>query len=198
MRSAAVSLKGRAGFTILELLVSLTLLAVVLGGIVGVIVSMQRGYIRQRETAASDASLRVAEATLATILRAAGADARNTGQGLLDPNPLTHATFDNVRVRADFNPTPDGDMLDQLEDVQAWTQSDTLYVRWQAGGTPQAVAAPVRSMLFQYFAANGAILPTAAQVVGATRVRIILIAPRHSRTNALARRDSWVYLRNRR
>jgi prepilin-type N-terminal cleavage/methylation domain-containing protein len=192
-----VSPKGRAGFTIVELLISLTLLAVVLGSLTGVIVSMQRGYIRQRETAATDASLRMAEATLATILRAAGADPRNAGLGLLDPNPLAHALFDNVRVRADYNPA-DGDANDLLEDVQAWTLNDTLYVRWQAGGTGLPVAAPVRGMLFQYFAANGTMLTTPAQIVGATRVKVILIAPRHSRTNALARRDSWVYLRNRR
>jgi hypothetical protein len=99
-------------------------------------------------------------------------------------------------VVADFNPS-DADVNDPLEDVQVWALNDTLFVRWQAGAAAAPVAWPVRSLLFQ-FDSSGTILATNAAARTATRVRVTLQAPRHARTAVLARRDTWVYLRNRR
>jgi hypothetical protein len=49
------------------------------------------------------------------------------------------------------------------------------------------------------FDSNGTVLNTTADVArAATRAQVTLEAPRHSRTNVLARRVTWVYLRNRR
>jgi prepilin-type N-terminal cleavage/methylation domain-containing protein len=188
---------GRAGFTLVEVLVSLTLLSVVLGAAVAVMLGVQRGYIRQRETARAETALRTAEATILGVLRAAGADPRDTRLTLLDPDKRNHGVFDNVRVVSDFNP-PDGDVTDLLEDVLVYVERDTLYVSWRAGQAATPVAAPVRTLRFEYYASNGSLLTTKALVSGATRVKVLLAAPRHSRTKALARRESWVYLRNRR
>jgi hypothetical protein len=105
--------------------------------------------------------------------------------------------FDTLRVVADFNPA-DNDVADPLEDVQVWALNDTLFVRWQFGAAAAPVAWPVRSLLFQ-FDSSGTILATNADVArAATRVRVTLEAPKHSRTTQLARRNSWIYLRNRR
>jgi prepilin-type N-terminal cleavage/methylation domain-containing protein len=189
--------QGRAGFTLVELMISITMLAIIMGGVVSVMVSMQRGYTRQREVARMEDALRVAELTTTRILQAAGSNPLNmTGAGAPRIDPLT-APFDTLRVVADYNPV-DGDVADPLEDMQVWVLSDTLFVRWQAGGAAAPVAFPVRSLLFQYDSAGTVLTVPAAITRAATRVRVTLTAPRHSRTTVLARRDTWVYLRNRR
>lgn len=194
----------RAGFTLIELAISLTMLSVVLTAMIGTMLSMQRGYVRQREIARTEDALRQAELTIRSIFRSAAANPRNLFVGMppvplprLEPDPLAVGPpFTSVRVLSDYNPA-DVDVADPLEDVQVWTQSDTLYVRWQAGQPAAPVAFPVRSLLFAYDS-NGVALITANNVArAATRVRVTLTAPRHSQTSVLARRDTWVYLRNR-
>lgn len=189
---------GAAGFTLAELAISLGLLGVVLSAIVGTVVSMQRGYVRQREVARAEDALRVAETTIATMVRTAGANPRNiTGANAprLVPDPVTPGTFNSLRVVSDFNPA-DSSVAGLLEDALVQTRNDTLFVRWQAGDSSRAVAYPVRSMLFQYYKMD-TLLTTAAAVARAQRVKVTLVAPRHARTSALARRETWIYLRNR-
>jgi prepilin-type N-terminal cleavage/methylation domain-containing protein len=189
--------RAQAGFTLTELMISITLLAIIMGGITGTVLSTQRGYIRQREVARTEDALRVAELTITRILQAAGSNPLNmTGAGAPRIDPLA-SPFDTLRVVADYNPV-DGDVADPLEDVQVWVLSDTLFVRWQAGGAAAPVAFPVRSLTFQYDSAGTVLTVPAAITRAATRARVTLMAPRHSRTNVLARRDTWVYLRNRR
>ena len=189
--------QARAGFTLIELMISLTLLAIVMGGLTTAMVSMQRGYTRQRETARSEDALRSAELNISSILRYAGANPRNlTGAGAPRIDPLA-PPFDTLRIVADFNPA-DADVADPLEDVLMYAVNDTLYVRWQAGAAVAPMAWPVRTLAFQ-FDSSGTILATNADVArAATRVRVTLEAPKHARTTQLARRISWVYMRNRR
>ena len=190
---------GNRGFTLPELLISLVLLGVVLGSVLGVVVSMQRGYVRQREVARADDALRLAETTLAGILRMARANPLGmTGASAprLEANPRNAAGFDNVRVVADFNPA-DGATTGLLEDVLVWAESDTIFVRWQAGQQPSPVAFPVRSLLFEYDSSGTALTTAAAAGRAATRVKVTITAPRHTRSAALARREIWVHLRNR-
>ena len=189
--------QARAGFTLVEMMISLTMLAIVMGGLTTVMVSMQRGYTRQRETARSEDALRNAELTISSSLRYAGANSRNmTGAGAPRVDPLA-PPFDTLRIVADFNPA-DADVADPLEDVLVYAVNDTLYVRWQAGAAIAPVAWPVRTLAFQ-FDSSGTILATNADVArAATRARVTLEAPKHARTTQLARRISWVYMRNRR
>jgi prepilin-type N-terminal cleavage/methylation domain-containing protein len=186
----------RAGFTLIELMISLTMLAIVLGGLTTVMVGMQRGYTRQRETARSEDALRNAELTISSVLRYAGANPRNiSGANIPRIDPF-EPPFDSLRVVADFNPA-DQAVTSLLEDVLVFARNDTLYVRWQAGAAVAPVAWPVRTLLFQ-FDSSGTILATNVNVArAAKRVRVTLEAPKHSRTTELARRDSWIYLRNR-
>jgi prepilin-type N-terminal cleavage/methylation domain-containing protein len=187
----------RTGFTLIEMMISMTMLAIVLGALTVSMISMQRSYVRQRETARSEDALRSADLIISTILRTAGANPRDmTGAGAPRIDPLA-PPFDTLRVVADFNPD-DGDVADPLEDVQIWALNDTLFVRWQAGAAASPVAFPVRTLSFQFDSA-GTVLATNADVArAARRVRIRIDAPRYNGANVLARRESWVYLRNRR
>ena len=197
VRREEIRPEPRAGFTLIELMISLTMLAIVLGGLTTVMVGMQRGYTRQRETARSEDALRNAELTISSLLRYAGANPRNIGTGASFPriDPF-EPPFDSLRVLADFNPA-DASVASLLEDVLVFARNDTLYVRWQAGAAVAAVAWPVRTLLFQ-FDSSGTILATNVNAVrAAKRVRVTLEAPKHSRTTELARRESWIHLRNR-
>jgi prepilin-type N-terminal cleavage/methylation domain-containing protein len=189
----------RRGFTLVEVMIALTMLAIIMGGVVSTMVSMQRGYIRQREVARSEDALRVAELTITRILQTAGSNPLNIPSTAANPpriNPFA-APFDTLQVVADFNPV-DGDVNDLLEDMTVYALNDTLFVRWQNGGAAAPVAFPVRSLLFQYDSAGTILNDPAIIRRAATRVRITLQAPKHNRTNVLSRRDTWVYLRNRR
>jgi prepilin-type N-terminal cleavage/methylation domain-containing protein len=187
---------SRAGFTLIELMISLTILTVVMAALMGAVLSVQRGYVNQRERVRAQESLRAAQMTMVTILRSAGADPTSSGMGLLNPDPDGNGVFDDVRVVTDFN--MDGDILDPLEDVRAWVASDTLWVRWQGGASAQALAAPIRSLRFEYYANDGTQFTVPVQTVGATRARFIIEAPRDPRSGTLERIESWwVNLRNR-
>ncbi len=196
----SMTVKGQAhehGFTIVELIVSVALLSVVVVGVFNSILTTQRMYAVQSATARAQESLRAAEYTIGTVLRTAGADPNGTGTTFVDPDPLGTGGFDNLRVVSDFNPA-DGDTDDVLEDVLVWVGSDTLWIRWSAGGADQAMSYPVTSIEFRYFAYDGTELATVADVAsGAAQALVTLVAPRDPRSQEVERRESWVYLRNR-
>ncbi|HYF38719.1 MAG TPA: prepilin-type N-terminal cleavage/methylation domain-containing protein [Gemmatimonadales bacterium] len=191
--------RNSRGFTLVELMIAMTMLAVVMGGVVSTMTSMQRGYIRQREVARSEDALRVAELTITKILQTAGSNPLNISPLAANPprlEPYT-APFDTLRVVADFNPV-NGVVTDLLEDMEVYALNDTLFVRWQSGGAVAPVAFPVRTLLFQYDSAGTVLNDPVIIRRAATRVRVTLEAPKHRSTNLLSRRDTWVYLRNRR
>jgi prepilin-type N-terminal cleavage/methylation domain-containing protein len=189
--------RSRRGFSLVELVFALVVFGVVMGALTSSVVAIQRGYVNQRERVKAQESLRAAQMTVVTILRSAGADPLGLGTPTINPDPDNDNLFDEVRVTADFNPA-DGDILDPLEDVRVWQASDTLFVRWQNGGAAQALATPVRTIRFHYYGNNGAELLDPDEVVGATRARFVLEAPRDPRLGTLERLESWwIHLRNR-
>ncbi len=191
--------RSRSGFTLVEVMISMIMLATIMGGVVSVMMSMQRGYIRQREVARSEDALRVAELTITRMLQSAGSNPLNMLAGAANSprvEPLD-APFDTLQVLADFNPV-DGQTDDLLENMLVYALNDTLFARWQQGGAVAPVAFPVRSLLVQYDSAGTILVDPVIIRRAATRVRITLEAPRDRRTGNLARRDTWVYLRNRR
>ena len=184
------------GFSLVELVVSLLLLSLILGSLGTVVVTMQRSFTRQQTTVRSQEALRAGEMIIANILRTARADPNDTGGGLLDPDPFNDGVFRSLRARADFNP-PDRDFDDPLEDVTVGVSNDTLYVIWQSGGANQPLAYPVDRLRFEYFNDAGTALTTNAEVSGATKVRLTLVAAEDPLSESVERRVSWIYLRNR-
>lgn len=185
----------RRGFSLVEMVTAIALLSIVMGSLVGVLVSLQRDYTRQRDVNRSQETLRSAESAIVTVLRTARADPLETGGSLLDPDPLSHGAFDNVRVVSDYNPA-DGDFDDPLEDVQFWLEGRALKVRWQSGGDALTLAGPVETLGLEYFDSAGNALTAVSQIVDATRVRVTLVADKGPRSAVDDRLVSWVYLRN--
>lgn len=192
------NLSGRnEGFSLVEMLITMTLLSVIMGAMFSVIVQTQQEYVRQQEALTAEEILRAVEQTLTVIVRSGAADPRATGLTGFDPDPLNRGRMDNIRVVSDFNPA-DGDLQDPLEDVILQRLGDTVFVQWQRNTPVQPLAYPVTDMLFEYYAADNSRLTTRAQISSATKIRIILLARSRTRSNALDRREAWVYMRNRR
>ena len=189
--------RPRHGFSLVELIVALTMFSLIMAAMMSVVLNLQRKYVEQRERVRAQESLRVAQMTLAPLLRSAGADPLNTGLTSVNVDPNNDGVFNDLQIKSDFNPM-DGDVNDPLEDVHVFVKNDTLWVRWQAGTANQPLAWPIRSLLFEYYANNGTKFTDAAQTVGATRARFIIESPRDARTGQLERVESWwVNLRNR-
>src|SRR5687768_140850 len=105
--------RNRPGFTLVELLMSMTISTIVVGALFGTIVTAQRNYIKQRAGRVTEESLRTVEHVLRTVLSTATADPYNvTSQGLLHPDSGNTGAFNTIWVRSNFNP-PDGDFNDE-------------------------------------------------------------------------------------
>ena len=186
---------ARRGFTIVEMVVSLTLLVIVMASVFGVMTRVQRDYISQRERLKAEDTLQGIELMLTQVLRSARADPLAAGVGLLEPDPDGDGVFDDVRVRGDVGNPSDGDAADALEDVLVRLDADTIKVRWTAGGAEQPVAFPVNLLRFEYYALDGTLLASAAAAATAARVKFT-VAVERPHSAVLLRRESWVYIRN--
>lgn len=193
-----MQLKVREGFSLVEMVIALTISSLVIATFFGTIANLQKQYRGQRDTRMAEESLRMAEQVLRTMLQTAAADPMLTGGALLDPDPMGNgAQFDDLRVKSDFNP-PDGDFDDALEDIRVRVQADTMMVQWSNTGSYQPLVYPVRSLVFEYFDAAGTPLTTAAAAANAKSVRFTISAPESPVSNILRSRQSWVFLQNRR
>jgi prepilin-type N-terminal cleavage/methylation domain-containing protein len=200
-------MRPRSGFSLVELIVSLTLLSVVLSAVTAVTVRTQRDFTRQRDLIHAQENLRTADMLIRTVLRSALADPTNSSTVraglLLHPDPFnTGGWRSSIRVTSDFN-KPDGVLTGELEDVSIRVLSDTLLVRLRSSGPELAYLHPVRSLHFTYFDQNGDSITTQAGVVtnatGQTavrRVRYVVTAPARGAAGDSIRRETWVYLRN--
>lgn len=183
------------GFTLVEALIALTLLTVVMGALFAVIIRAQRDYVRQRDAVRAHEGLRMAEGAITAVLRSAGSDPYDRGGAGIDPDPLGHGAFDNLRVVSDFNPA-DADAEDEYEDVEIWIDADTLMARWQADEDARPMVYPVESLEFWYYDENGDVITDADLISDATRVRFRIETPKDQRSGTTERREAWVYLRN--
>ena len=131
IRTSQVS--SQKGFTLAELMVSLTLMLIVLLGAYQFMVSSSRIYRSEDETLVMDQQARVAIDVIIRILRQAGSDPMQTAfdASVTDSHPIPLAKQYAVRVLADLpqdtmddagNPGPDGDSFDShdIDGDGAW------------------------------------------------------------------------------
>ena len=185
--------RARSGFTVIEMMVSMTLLVIIMSSVFGVMAQSQREYATQREVVRARETLQGIEILLTRVLKSGRADPRQLGIGLLDPDPQDHDVFDNIRVVSDLN--ADGLTDGSMEDVEVRLASDTLWMRWQAGAAEQPVALEVAELSFEYYAQDGTALVAEADAAEAARVKAT-IAVRRPDAGGLLRRESWIQIRN--
>jgi len=108
---------GRAeeGFSLIEMLVSLGLLSMVLGGVAGLLVQNSKVNRAEQMSAEVQSNARNCLSMIVQALRTAGWDPRNVGFAAvaLDPSPSNTANY--IEAFADLN--EDGDTSDAGEDV---------------------------------------------------------------------------------
>ncbi len=109
------AVRAESGFTLVELLVSLALLSMVLGGVAGLLVQNSRINRAEQMSAEVQSNARNCLSMIVQVLRTAGWDPRNAGFAAvaLDPSPTN--TNNYIEVFADLN--EDGDASDAGEDV---------------------------------------------------------------------------------
>ncbi len=152
-----VRLASPAGFSTVGALVSLVLAGLVLSQMLGMVVHSQRGLIDSNAKAKAAGSARHAYLVLSRLLRQAGSDPQGVGVQGIAPDPLGRGRFDNIRLRADFNP-PDGDLADPGEDLTLWLNADTLFVTETAGGAGAPYLFGVDSLAFDYYDRAGSLI----------------------------------------
>ena len=185
--------QARKGFTLIEMMVSMTLLVIIMGSVFGVMAQSQREYATQREVVRAKETLQGIEILLTRVLKSGRADPQQLGIGFIDADPLDHGVFDNIRVVSDLN--SDGLTDGPMEDVEVRVESDTLWMRWQEATAEQPVALEVAELEFQYYAMDGTELTTAVDAENAARVKMT-VAVRRPNAGGLLRRESWTQIRN--
>lgn len=194
-RSSTV--RSRSGFTVAELIISMTILAIIIAGSTMTLLHVQRQYTEQRGVSESRETARSLELLFGRLFRNARANPRNMAPAgvAMAVNPAGSKVWDNVELKADFNPS-DADVLDQLETVRIHKSNDTIYARWAAKGvTPEPVAYPVSKLLFQFYDVAGTELTTTATAAGARRVKVTIGVP-VPKTSETIERVTWYTIRN--
>ncbi len=112
------------GFTLAEVLVSLTLLSMVLGGIAALMVQNSQINRAEQMSAEVQSNARNCLTMIVQVLRTAGWDPKNAGFAAvgLDPSPTNSTNY--IEVFADLN--EDGDTNDANEDVTIRWATDTI------------------------------------------------------------------------
>jgi len=112
------------GFTLVEVLVSLTLLSMVLGGIAALMVQNSQINRAEQMSAEVQSNARNCLTMIVQVLRTAGWDPKNAGFAAvgLDPSPTNSTNY--IEVFADLN--EDGDTNDANEDVTIRWATDTI------------------------------------------------------------------------
>ena len=146
-----------AGFTLVELLVTMVVMLLILGVVAqivsrsSVVYGQQRDHLERRYSTATSI-----EMMLRLLRQARSITVDPDGNGLLD----------SIRVRADFNPR-DGDFfpiantvpVDPYEDIIFTVAGNILFKQEPTDPAPVAFAENVNLLTFQYFNGAGAVVP---------------------------------------
>lgn len=165
-------LRTETGFSLTELMVTLTVLAAVVALLAGIMMSTHRTHQRTTTRAALQAASRQALSLMTTELRQAGADPRIPPAGIVG---VMAADSTSVRIRADLNGDGAITTAEPSEDVTfAWDPVAKTLTRNPGSGEVAALER-VTSLRFRYFDAASqpmTFLPLSA----ADRARVRTIA----------------------
>ena len=143
-----------AGFSTMGMIVALVLLGFLLSPLLGTIISAQHGFVANRQRARAAGNVRYAHLALTRFMRAAGSSPLGVALDGVDPDPDGDGDFDDIRLRADYNP-PDGDIDDPGEDLVFYLRADTMFLRSGTAGAEEPYLIGVDSLAFEYFDREG-------------------------------------------
>jgi type IV pilus assembly protein PilW len=142
-----------AGFTLLELLVTLTILAMVLLVLSTIFIATNRTHRKVNRNANLQASARQALSLLSTEVREAGADPTVPPTGIVG---IVSADSVSLRVRADLNADGAITTTEPSEDVTYTYVPGTKTLQRNPGTGASDLLKNVTAMTFTYFDVNNA------------------------------------------
>ncbi len=145
-----------AGFTVVGMMVAFVVLGLVLSPLVRTLLTAQEGFVISRQRAQTAGSVRYAHLALTRFMRNAGSSPYRVPIEGIDPDPRRDGRFDDVRLRADYNPA-DGDTDDLGEDLTFYVRADTLFMR-SGADLEQPYLIGVDSLAFEYYDRKGKLI----------------------------------------
>jgi len=162
-----------AGFTIVGMIVAFVVLGFVLSPLVRTLLTAQEGFVTRRQRTQTAGSVRYAHLALTRYMRNAGSSPYRVPIEGVDPDPRRDGVFDDVRLRADYNPA-DGDTDDPGEDLTFYVRADTMFMR-SGGGVEQPYLIGIASLAFEYYDWNGVVITDPDRVTDrAASARIVV------------------------
>jgi type II secretory pathway pseudopilin PulG len=188
--------RGSAGFSTLGMIVALVLLGFLLSPLLGTVLSAQRGFVESRGRAQAAGSARYAHLALTRFMRIAGSNPTGGSMNGIDPDPLGDGVFNDIRLRADYNP-PDGDTNDAGEDLMFYLRADTMFMR-PGSGDEEPYLIGVDSLAFEYYDRDNVLITDPAKIPSRSISARVLIRARGDGRGAPAMRtlEGRVRLRN--
>ena len=157
MPARPMSPRDAAGFTLVELAVTITLLAVVMVIVTGVLLNSDRVHSRTVRRAEVQSGSRQALSLMTMELRQAGADPSFPPAGI---TRIVSATATSVRIRSDLNGNGTIETAEPSEDVTYSFNAGTRAIMRDPGTGAAMLAADVDSLRFSYYDADGDSLTT--------------------------------------
>lgn len=170
---------GKAGFTLLELVVALAIMAIVSAAVIGVFSLSSRTYTTQDATTDVQQSMRAAMEIMVMDIRMAGLDPVSS-----DNFGVEQATATKLRITSDSIDAGTGDFNGVLDDtnserityvLQAGQLNQILY-ETTVSANSQPLLSNVTNLSFTYFDAGGSDLGDPVAVAGLADIRTIQIA----------------------
>ncbi len=147
-----VSHRGQRGMTIIELLVTLGVLAIVVIALTTILFSSTRQSGQTAKRADVQAAARQAVALMTTEIRQAGADPSIPPVGVL---AIVSGDSVSVRVRSDLSGDGTIQTTEPSEDVTYSWAANTQVLSRNPGAGATALVSNVTDMRLRYFAADG-------------------------------------------
>lgn len=181
-------LRNSRGLTLVEVMMTLLIFAVVLAVVNNVFFTTQGLYTRTQQRAAMQMSTRAGLAVMMTELRSMGCDPTETGIA-----GMRSAHADTCRFQSDINGDGAIQTVEPSEDVVYYFDSDQEIVFRDPGTGPQIFITNVTQFTFQYFDSNNQVLgplPLNNQLIAQVRsvgIAITAEAPRGGEINTTTR-----------
>ena len=174
VRSQGARRRSEAGFTLIELMISVGVLGIVVLGVTAVLMSSGRAESRTVRRARVTGDTRQTMFLMTTEIRQAGADPSNPPIGVIG---LVSAGNRSIHVRADLNGNGVIETAEPSEDITYAWDSTAKVIRRDPGTGAAVVDSNVTAFAFTYFDNTGLpVVPTPLSAADCARVCSVGVA----------------------